>query len=71
MLSYAAYVACTIHVRNATSEDVPGQASVLLGTTLSALEELTTPNPGVEVPLNIIKDLVKRHNVTLLVGKCI
>lgn len=69
MLSYAAYVACTIHVRNAALEHEPGAASVLLNTTLSALEELTVPNPGVAVPLNIIKDLMKRHGVNSSIGQ--
>lgn len=71
MLSYAAYVACTIHVRNAALEDAAGQASILLATTLEALSELTTPNPGVHVPLDIIKRLIKRYNVNISTGEYI
>lgn len=69
VISYAAYVACTIHVRNATFETDPGPNSMSLATTLTALEELTIPNPGVAVPLEIVRRLMRRYKVTCPTGE--
>jgi hypothetical protein len=70
MLSYAVYVACTIHVRNAVVENMQGQALALLSTTLDALEKLTVPNHGVGVPLSIIKDLMRKCGLDPSMGRC-
>jgi hypothetical protein len=70
MLSYAAYVACTIHVRNAVAGNMQSQALALLSTTLDALENLTVPNHGVRVPLNIIRDLMRKCGLDPGMGRC-
>lgn len=67
ILSYAAYVACTIHVRNASSaKSSPG--SLFLTVTLNILRELSVPNPGVRTPLRIICGLLHKFSLEYLKG---
>jgi hypothetical protein len=65
LTSYAAYVSCTIHVRNAAFEngDSEGEHGRLLLHSLRALDELSIPNPGVSKPAGIIRRLMKKHNI--------
>ncbi|KAI0141235.1 fungal-specific transcription factor domain-containing protein [Xylariaceae sp. FL1272] len=65
LTSYAAYVSCTIHVRNAAVEHSSpnGEHHRLLMLSLSALDELSTPNPGVTRPAAIIRRLMKKYDV--------
>ncbi|KAH8670788.1 fungal-specific transcription factor domain-containing protein [Xylariales sp. PMI_506] len=67
LTSYAAYVSCTIHVRNAALEkgEPPGlgEHGRLLAMTLRALDEMSTPNPGVARPAEIIRRLMRKHGV--------
>jgi hypothetical protein len=65
LTSYAAYVSCTIHVRNAALEkgNPDGEHSRLLMITLRALDELSTPNPGVTRPAGIIRRLMRKHGI--------
>ncbi|OAA66590.1 nitrogen assimilation transcription factor nirA [Niveomyces insectorum RCEF 264] len=66
ILSYALYVACTIHVRNAAAEP-RGRAReeqvVLLASSLQCLEELCRANPGVARPVSIIQRLMAIHGL--------
>lgn len=62
LLSYAVYVACTIHVRNAAMQDDSSHS--LLVSTLQCLEELCTANPGVHRPVSIIKKLMTTHGLS-------
>lgn len=65
LTSYAAYVSCTIHVRNAALEnDQNGENLRLLLTSLKMLDELSVPNPGVSRPANIIRRLMQTHGIT-------
>ncbi|KAF3008024.1 hypothetical protein E8E14_003176 [Neopestalotiopsis sp. 37M] len=65
LTSYAAYVSCTIHVRNAALEKDhnDGEHSRLLCNSLKALDELSTPNPGVTQPAKIIRGLMRKHGI--------
>ncbi|KAM0808460.1 putative Transcription factor domain-containing protein [Seiridium cardinale] len=65
LTSYAAYVSCTIHVRNAALEkDHPdGEHSRLLMLSLKALDALSTPNPGVTKPAGMIRRLMRKHQI--------
>lgn len=66
LTSYAAYVACTIHVRNAALEkdDPNGEHLTMLTATLDALDALSIPNPGVVRPATIIRGLRKKYGIT-------
>lgn len=68
LLAYALYVACTIHVRNAAALGINhgGENSSLLAASLGCLDELTTPNPGVKRPANIIRKLVATSGLNLV-----
>lgn len=68
ILGYAIYVACTIHVRNAAALEINqgGENSSLLAASLGCLDELTTPNPGVKRPANIIRNLVATSGINLV-----
>lgn len=65
LTSYAAYVSCTIHVRNAALErgNPDGEHSRLLMLSLGALDKLSVPNPGVARPAEIIRRLMRRHGI--------
>lgn len=70
LLSYCIYVACTMHVRNAAAEGDHGQEhSSLLAASLKCLEDLSSANPGVAKPANIIRRLMAANKVTLSSGK--
>ena len=70
LVSYAVYVACTIHVRNAaaTERDPPGENSSLLFSSLNSLDELSLPNAGVSRPANIIRKLMVANGLKLSSG---
>ncbi|KAE8377285.1 fungal-specific transcription factor domain-containing protein [Aspergillus bertholletiae] len=69
ILSYSIYVACTIHVRNATRGTAgPCDHKSQLISSLSCLEAMCEANPGVNRPLNIIKQLVVVNNIDLKTG---
>jgi hypothetical protein len=65
LTSYAAYVSCTIHVRNAALErgNPDGEHSRLLMISLGALDKLSIPNPGVSKPAEIIRRLMVKHGI--------
>ncbi|KAF9894353.1 hypothetical protein FE257_007856 [Aspergillus nanangensis] len=65
LISYALYVACTIHVRNvaAMEQTSPGENSQLLALSLQQLEDLSVPNAGVSRPLHIIRKLMAAKGV--------
>lgn len=71
LLSYAVYVACTIHVRNAAATDncQPGENSSLLSASLHSLDELTLPNSGVSKPASIIRKLMVDNGLKLISGR--
>jgi hypothetical protein len=64
LLSYALYVACTIHVHHsaATENATRGDAS-LLSICLKCLDELAIPNSGVTNPARIIRKLMEAKNI--------
>ena len=70
ILSYAVYVACTIHVRNAaaTEKDHPGENSQLLSSSLTMLDELSLANTGVSRPASIIRKLMVTNGLQLSTG---
>ncbi|CZR66512.1 related to pathway-specific regulatory protein nit-4 [Phialocephala subalpina] len=64
LTSYAAYVACTIHVRNAALEGSQSDESLrLLLASLKTLDELSVPNPGVSRPATIIRRLLESNGI--------
>ncbi|KAL2796272.1 fungal-specific transcription factor domain-containing protein [Aspergillus keveii] len=69
LLSYAVYVACTIHVLNTASLAVSGDAntytesSTLLGASLKCLDALAVPNSGVADTARIIRRLMAAKGV--------
>lgn len=69
VLAYTIYVACTIHVRNAASQEQPGDHLSLLTSSLAFLDELRMVNHGVTKPANIIRRLIEVHNLDLRTGK--
>ncbi|TPX21296.1 hypothetical protein DIZ76_015252 [Coccidioides immitis] len=68
LMSYAVYVACTIHVRNAaaTERDNPGENSSLLSASLHSLDELSLPNVGVSKPARIIRKIMAANGLQLV-----
>ncbi|KAM5363386.1 hypothetical protein ACJZ2D_012027 [Fusarium nematophilum] len=67
VLGYSIYVACTIHVRNAASQDhQSGDHLSLLKASLRCLDELCLANPGVAKPANIIRRLVEANRLDLM-----
>lgn len=63
LLGYSAYVACTIHVRDAALH--PGSKSHrMLMSTLSMLDEMSTINPGLSKSVRLIKNLMRVNNVS-------
>jgi hypothetical protein len=72
LLSYAIYVACTIHVRNAVAEIDNRQSrehSSMLAASLSCLEEQCQANPGVKRPIEIIRASMLARRIVLSQGK--
>lgn len=70
LLSYAIYVGCTIHVRNAAAEgNHSREHSSSLVASLRCLKELCSANPGVSKPLNIITRLMAANKLRLSTGK--
>lgn len=65
MLSYALYVACTIHARNpAVRESTKrGDLSSPLIVCLRCLDELAVPNCGVSVPAKIVRKLMQANGI--------
>ncbi|GAD98099.1 nitrogen assimilation transcription factor nirA [Paecilomyces variotii No. 5] len=69
LLSYAVYVACTIHVLNAASKSASyeshgyGEASLLLSASLRCLDELAVPNSGVADTARIIRKIMAAKGV--------
>lgn len=69
VLGYTIYVACTIHVRNAASQDhQSGDHLSLLKASLRCLDELCVANPGVAKPANIIRRLVEVNKLDIING---
>lgn len=65
LLSYATYVACTIHTRNAAAAETSrGEADSPIHETLGCLDEMAVPNPGVSNPANIIRKLMASNGIT-------
>lgn len=70
VLGYTIYVACTIHVRNAASQDQQtGDHLSLLKGSLSCLDDLCIANPGVRRPASIIRRLVEANKLDLMTGR--
>lgn len=72
LLSYAIYVACTIHVRNSAAEASNGASrehTSLLAASLGCLEQLCLANPGVSKPMKIIQRLMEASKIELQPGK--
>ncbi|KAJ5526407.1 nitrogen assimilation transcription factor NirA [Penicillium frequentans] len=65
MLSYAVYVACTIHARNPTIKETTRRrdATSPLTICLRCLDELAIPNCGVSAPAKIIRRLMEANNI--------
>lgn len=70
LTSYAAYVACTIHVRNAALEQGGhGESLRLLLASLQTLDELSVPNPGVARAAGIVRRLMESNEISEAVGE--
>ena len=72
LLSYAIYVACTIHVRNSAADATSGnnrEHTSLLAASLTCLEQLCLANPGVSKPMKIIQRLMEASKIVLQPGK--
>lgn len=65
LLSYAVYVACTIHARNPAIRESTRrkEASSPLTVCLRCLDELAVPNCGVSTPARIIRRLMKANGM--------
>lgn len=65
LLSYAVYVACTIHARNlaAADHDKRSEYASALITSLQYLDELTVPNSGVSNPASTIRRLAEKNGI--------
>jgi hypothetical protein len=64
LTSYAVYVSCTIHVRNAALDENQGENLRLLLASLEMLDELSVPNPGVSRPAAIIRRLMQDNGIS-------
>lgn len=73
MLSYALYVACTIHARNQVVRESTkrGDLSSPLTVCLRCLDELAVPNCGVSVPAKIIRKLMHANGIPDVSGKSV
>ena len=69
VLGYTIYVACTIHVRNAASQEQPGEHMSLLAASQGCLDELCQANAGVSKPANIIRRLIEVNKLDLKSGQ--
>ncbi|KAJ4109666.1 hypothetical protein NW768_012102 [Fusarium equiseti] len=65
VLAYTVYVACTIHVRNAASQNHKEEHLDLLKRSLECLDQLCTANPGVAKPANSIRRLIEANRLNL------
>lgn len=65
LLSYAVYVACTIHARNlaASNHETRSEYASALITSLQCLDELTVPNSGVSNPASTIRRLAEKNGI--------
>jgi hypothetical protein len=64
LTSYAVYVSCTIHVRNAALEEGRNRENLrLLLASLKTLDELSVPNSGISRPANIIRRLMQTNGI--------
>ncbi|KAJ5604358.1 nitrogen assimilation transcription factor NirA [Penicillium lagena] len=71
MLSYAVYVACTIHARNPTVWESTRrrEANSPLTVCLRCLDELAIPNCGVSAPARIIRRLMDSNGIPVEDGR--
>lgn len=69
LTSYAVYVSCTIHIRNAALEGRNGENLRLLLASLKTLDELCVPNPGISRPANIIRRLMQMNGIHEATGE--
>lgn len=70
ILSYAIYVACTIHVRNAAGEMTGSYEHVsLLRAGLECLDIMCQANPGIRRPVSIIRRLITANKINLDIGE--
>lgn len=70
ILSYALYVSCTIHVRNAAAERSRArERSSVLASSLNCLDELCKVNPGVKRPASIIRRLMATNGLSHDIGR--
>ncbi|KAJ5601455.1 hypothetical protein N7510_010989 [Penicillium lagena] len=70
ILSYAIYVACTIHVRNAAGEVTGSYEHVsLLRAGLECLNIMCQANPGIRRPVSIIRRLIAANKINLDIGE--
>ncbi|KAJ5374047.1 hypothetical protein N7517_006053 [Penicillium concentricum] len=67
ILSYAIYVACTIHVRNAFANAHHKEHVSRLAAGLTCLDEISVANPGVCRPASIIRKLAEASKLDLSV----
>lgn len=70
LLSYAVYVACTIHTRNTVASEgqrIEENLSALLAS-LRCLDELTVPNSGVLSPASNIRKLMAANGISNILG---
>jgi hypothetical protein len=65
ILSYAIYVACTIHVRNAFANAHHKEHISRLAAGLACLDEISVTNPGVCKPAGIIRKLAEASKLDL------
>lgn len=70
LLSYAVFVACTIHARNtaATESGRAEENTSALIISLRCLDELTIPNSGVSNPAGIIRRLMAANGIPNITG---
>ncbi|KAL4895602.1 nitrogen assimilation transcription factor NirA [Aspergillus ambiguus] len=70
LLSYAVYVACTIHARNPTIRESTRrrETSSPLTVCLRCLDELAVPNCGVSTPARIIRRLMEANGMAVESG---
>ena len=69
ILSYAVYVACTIHVRNAAAErNRARNKSSMLASSLRCLDDLCKANPGVTRSNSIIRRLMATYGLSQDIG---
>lgn len=67
VLAYTIYVACTIHVRNAASQNHKDEHLDLLKKGMECLDRLCTANPGVAKPVSSIKRLIETYRLNMTI----